>query len=372
MKMMKMMKISMPLLLAAALPLTGCAPRETRPQQKKTKPTALLLTDVAGENDDSFFKSAFQGVLRFYGETWDNQRSRGILYNTAQCMSANDYLPTIKKASEEKIWDIILLAGFTFADVLTEMAPQYPNQKFAIIDVDWVNQPNVAQYIFAEHEGSYLVGAAAAFKAQESGMAQPKFGFIGGIPSSTITKFEMGFIQGIRAIMPEAEIFDFYAGSWDDPDKAFNQSQAWFEDGVFAVFSAAGATGNGTIDQAKTCRRRGKDVWAIGVDIDQYDVGLYAPNSSAVLTSMIKRVETATFAAITSVHNNTFAGSSVVTLTLEQEGVGFTTAMLNSAILQNMQDIRDRIVSKRIQVAPGYKEALSAGLAPPGLKAVDN
>ncbi|MDR2494386.1 MAG: BMP family ABC transporter substrate-binding protein [Spirochaetaceae bacterium] len=362
------------LLMAALVVAGGCAGKEPsigKKEKKPAGPTTLLLTDVAGENDDSFFKATFQGILRFYGETWDNQRSRGILYNTARCMGGEEYLPVMKAACESRYWDLILVAGFTFADALGETAPLYPAQKFAIIDVDWVNEPNVAQYIFAEHEGSYLAGAAAALKAAESGAEKPVFGFIGGMASSTITKFEMGYVQGVRSIIPEAEIVDFYADSWDDPESAFRKAGEWFDSGVFAVFSAAGATGSGAIEQARAYRRRGRDVWAVGVDSDQYDVGLYAPNSSAVLTSMIKRVDTASFAAITAVRNNAFRGSSAETLTLEDEGVGFTADMLSGAVLDRMREIREGIVSKRIPVAATYGEALAAGLAPPGLQAAD-
>lgn len=351
--------------------LCACTARPTPSQKKSSKPTTLLITEAAGENDDSFVQSAFRGILKFYGETWDNQTSRGILYNTVRCMSQTDYKFVLKMVSEERKWDIIVMTGFIFADALIEIAPQYPEQKFAIIDVDWVNAPNVAQYIFSEHEGSYLVGAVVALKALESGIAAPVFGFIGGIPSSTITKFEVGYVQGIRSIIPDAEIVDFYAGSWNDPDAAYTQAKTWYDRGVFAVFSAAGGTGNGAIEQARTCRRQGMDVWVIGVDIDQHHVGLYAPSASAVLTSMIKRVETATFTALMSVQNNAFTGNSAVALTLEQEGVGFTTAMLNDDITNKVNGIQSDIINKRIRVIPTYKDALAAGLVPAGLKALD-
>ncbi|MDR2485263.1 MAG: BMP family ABC transporter substrate-binding protein [Treponema sp.] len=352
--------------------LCACTAKPAPSQKKSSKPTTLLITEAAGENDDSFVQSAFKGILKFYGETWDNQTSRGILYNTVRCISQNDYKLALKSASEERKWDIIVMTGFIFADPLIEIAPQYPEQKFAIIDVDWVNAPNVAQYIFAEHEGSYLAGAVAALKALESGIAAPVFGFIGGIPSSTITKFEVGYVQGIRSIIPDAEIVDFYAGSWNDPDAAYAQAKTWYDSGVFAIFSAAGGTGSGAIEQTRTCRRRGMDVWAVGVDVDQHDVGLYAPSASAVLTSMIKRVETATFTALTSVQNNAFTGNSSVALTLEQEGVGFTTAMLSGDIIDRVNGIRNDIINKRVRVIPTYRDALAARLVPPSLKALDN
>ena len=161
-----------------------------------------------------------------------------------------------------------------------------------IVDVNWIGQPNVIEYVYAEEQGSYLVGLAAALQAKEDGVANPKFGFIGGVPGATITKFEMGYIQGIKAIYPDAEIVDYYANDWGKPELAKAQAKNWYDNGVYAIFSAAGGTGNGTIAQAKEYRSQGKNVWAIGVDSDQYAEGVYADGKSAVLTSMVKRVET--------------------------------------------------------------------------------
>ena len=117
------------------------------------------------------------------------------------------YIPNLTQATDEG-YDLIVTTGFTFADALGEVAAKNPNQKYMIVDVDWVNFPNVMQAIYAEHEGSFLVGAAAALKAKADGIANPRFGFIGGVPGATITKFEVGFVQGVLSVFPNAEIKD--------------------------------------------------------------------------------------------------------------------------------------------------------------------
>jgi basic membrane protein A len=244
---MKSLKMRLLFVLASLISLClfqTCSVWQESQDARPSKPTVLLITDSSGEIDESFNQAAFMGILDFYGETWNNQTNRGILYNTFRCKTETDYTSAITGASKGK-WDVIVVTGFSFADALAEAAPQYPNQKFMIVDADWVNKPNVAQYMFAEHEGSYLVGAAVALKAVESGIEDPVFGFIGGFPSSTITKFEVGYIEGIRSILPQAKIVDFYADSWDAPELASAKTKTWYDDGVFAVFTAAGGTGVG-------------------------------------------------------------------------------------------------------------------------------
>ena len=133
------------------------------------RPTIRLITDATGIDDKSFNAAAWRGILSFYGDTWDNQKSRGVKYDVVTCQTQDRYIPTLKQASDEG-YDLICVTGFTFADALGEVAPLYPDQKYMIVDVDWVALPNVMQFTFAEHEGSYLVGVIAALKAKADGI----------------------------------------------------------------------------------------------------------------------------------------------------------------------------------------------------------
>jgi len=177
---------------------------------KSDLPTSRLLTDATGIDDKSFNAAAWRGILAFYGDTWENPTKKGKLYDVVTAQTQDMYVPNLKQASDEK-YDLIIVTGFTFQDALAEVAPKYPNQKYVIVDVSGINQPNVMEATFSEHEGSYLVGVAAALKAKADNIQNPKFGFIGGVPSSVITKFEMGWVQGIRSIFPNATIVDYYA-----------------------------------------------------------------------------------------------------------------------------------------------------------------
>ena len=356
--------------IATLLSFVACTKKA--PVTEDSRPTVRLLTDATGIDDKSFNAAAWRGILEFYGETWENAKSRGIKYDVITCQTQDMYIPTLKQASDEG-YDLIVTTGFTFADALDEVAPLYPNQKYMIVDVDWVDQPNVMNFIFTEEQGSYLVGVAAALQAQIDGVAAPRFGFIGGVPGATITKFEMGYIQGIKTVLPDADIVDYYANDWGKPELAKTQAKNWYDNGVYAIFSAAGGTGNGTIAQAKEYRIQGKNVWAIGVDSDQYEDGLYEDKKSAVLTSMVKRVESATKYGLKAVVDGTFSGK-VVNLSMKDDGVGFaiSNADLKPEVASRLLTLRQEIIDGKVTIESTYAGALAKGLAPAGLSALDD
>jgi len=334
--------------------------------------TVRLLTDATGIDDKSFNAAAWRGILEFYGDTWQNQSKRGKSYDVVTAQTQDMYIPNIRQATDEG-FDLIVTTGFTFADALDTVAKQNPNQKYIIVDVDWVNLPNVMQAMYAEHEGSYLVGVATALKAKADGITNPRFGFIGGVPGAVITKFEVGYVQGLLSVFPNAQIVDYYANDWGRPDLAKTQAKNWYDSGVYAIYSAAGGTGNGTIAQAKEYRLEGKNVWAIGVDSDQYEEGLYNATDSAVLTSMIKRVETSLVYALKAVQNKTFRGE-VIVFDLRADGVGYsdTNKALTADIKSELEQIKQRIISGQIKIAATNAEAKLLPGFPQDLKAMDN
>jgi basic membrane protein A len=335
--------------------------------------TIQLLTDATGIDDKSFNAAAWRGILEFYGDTWQNPKLRGKNYDVVTAQTQDMYIPNIRQATDEG-YDLIVTTGFTFADALAEVAGGNPNQKYMIVDVDWVGLPNVLNAIFAEHEGSYLVGAAAALKAKADGISNPTFGFIGGVPGATITKFEVGYVQGVLSVLPNAKIVDYYVNSWGEPALAKTQAKNWYDSGVYAIYSAAGGSGNGTIAQAKEYRAAGRNVWAIGVDSDQHEEGLL-PNSteSAVLTSMLKRVESSLLYALNAVKGNTFKGG-VITFDMKADGVGYsvTNPALSQDIVTQLEQIKPRIISGDIKIASNHADAKKLPGFPQDLHAVDD
>ncbi len=331
---------------------------------------AILLTDATGIDDKSFNAAAWRGMLAFYG---DNGDGRGTLYENVTAQSDDDYLPNLKNAAEQD-WDLIITTGFTWAEATQEAAALYPDQKFIIVDVDYLNQTdNLIQYIYEEEQGSYLVGVAAATQAKEDGITAPKFGFVGGVAGATITKFEIGYIEGIKSVFPNAEIVDYYVNSWGDPAAAKTAAKSMYDSGVYCIFAAAGGSGLGVINQAKEERLAGKNVWAIGVDSDQYEDGLYAEGKSAVLTSMLKMVENSTLDALNKVADGTWQGG-VVTQNMANEGVGYSTANaeLKASAVAAADAAKADILSGKIVVNKTYAASKAAGLAPAGLAAIDD
>jgi basic membrane protein A len=335
--------------------------------------TVRLLTDATGVDDKSFNAAAWRGILQFYGDTWETQAQRGTAYDVITAQTQDMYIPNLMLTTDEAP-DLIITTGFTFADALMEVAAKNPEQKYMIVDVDWVVAPNVMQFMFSEHEGSYLVGVAAALKAKADGIANPQFGFIGGVPGLTITKFEVGYIQGVLSVFPNAQFVDYYTNDWGKPELAKTQAKNWYDAGVYAVYSAAGSSGNGTIAQAKEYRAQGQKVWAIGVDSDQHEEGIYSDSEpSAVLTSMLKMVETGAIMGLEAVKNNTFKGETVI-LDLESDGVGYSQRndALTPDIITQIEAAKAKIISGEITVADTYAKAKALPGFPQNLKAIDD
>jgi len=334
--------------------------------------TVRLLTDATGIDDKSFNAAAWRGILDFYGDTWDNTTRRGTSYDVVTAQTQDMYIPNLRQATDEG-YSLVAATGFTLADAVTTVAKQNPNQKYMIVDVNWIGLPNVLEAIYAEQEGSYLVGVAAALKAKADGIANPQFGFIGGVPGPTITKFEVGYVQGILSVIPDAKVVDYYVNDWGNPALAKTQAKNWYDSGVYAIYSAAGGSGNGTIAQAKEYRQAGKNVWAIGVDSDQHDEGLYNATDSAVLTSMLKLVENSLKYGLNAVKDGTFKGE-VITFSLKDDGVGYSTTnpAMTAEIKAELEKAKKQIISGQIKVAGTYADAKKLPGFPQDLKAKDD
>jgi len=161
--------------------------------------------------------------------------------------------------------------------------------------------------------------------------------------------------------------------SWGEPALAKTQAKLWYDSGVYAIFSAAGGSGNGTISQAKEYRADGRNVWAIGVDSDQYEDGLYTNTDSAVLTSMLKRVDISVIYALNAIKNNTFRGEAI-TFDLKIDGVGYSTAnsALSRDIINKLEDVKRQIASGQITIAATLADAMRLPGFPQNLRAIDD
>lgn len=347
--------------------LISCTKTETKAisenQINLLKPHALLITDASGIGDRSFNAAAFSGLMTYYNDTLQEQKFKGTYYDVLQCSTNEQALDLIAEAVAGNSYSLIIAPGHSFADALFLSAKRYPEQKFMIVDTSQNFSPNVIEFTYSEEQGSFLVGAAAALQAQLEGVKRPSFGFIGGEQSIVITKFQIGFIQGVRTVLPDAVIEEYYTNSWNRPDLAEDKSSQWYESGMYAIFSAAGASGLGTINSAKKFRQRGYNVWALGVDSDQFTYGLYAPQKSAVLTSMIKDVGKAVVYSLNMMEAGNFVNGSL-TFDLLAEGVTYTKTNpeLLPEVILSLEKIKKSILDGKKTIYSSYKEAQRAGV----------
>ncbi|MDR2629777.1 MAG: BMP family protein [Spirochaetaceae bacterium] len=335
--------------------------------------TTRIVCDESGIDDKSFNQSAWEGVLRYYGETRENGPNRGKLYDAVVGQNKDQYEALLQQVTDEG-YDLVIPTGTSFTEAVKIVGGRNPNQKYLYIDEGGFGLPNVLSAVFSEQEGSYLVGVVAALKAKADGIANPQFGFIGGMQGAVITRFEMGYVQGVLSVIPNAKILDYYAGSWSDPGSAKTKAKSWYDSGVYAIFSAAGSTGNGTIAQAKEYRAQGKNVWAIGVDSDQFADGLYNATDSAVLTSMIKRVDSATYYGLSQVKAGTFQGGDRI-LGMKEDAVGYTTTnakAMPQSLINEVEAKKQDILSGKLVLAATYAEAKRLPGFPQDLSALDD
>ena len=307
--------------------------------------TIGLVTDTGGIDDKSFNQGTWEG-LKYYAKKFELPEGN-IAY--LQSTSDADYIPNLSQYAEDKK-DLIVAPGFLFQESLTKIAKDFPEQKILFIDAV-VDAPNVLNAIFAEHEGSYLVGVAAALKAKDAG--KDTVGFVGGMDFDLIQKFEAGFEQGVKAVAPDMKILIDYVGDFSNAEKGQTVAAKMYNAGAYVIYHAAGASGNGVIKEAKDRVQNQEDVWAIGVDKDQYDEGVYADDKSVILTSMVKAVDQAAYDVSKMVAQGQFEGGIRV-YDMKANGVNIPAKNpnLKEEWVKEIHSYRDKIISGEIKVDP--------------------
>ncbi|ASA19650.1 BMP family lipoprotein [Paenibacillus donghaensis] len=357
--MKKFYKLSLTTLLAFTVVLTGCGNNANSgnantnagaatnaPAEATEAPTATdapvadiklgMVTDVGGVNDKSFNQSAWEALQAL-------EKEAGVKIQYLQSKSNADYEPnlnTFVKDGYNLTWGI----GFDLGDAIGKVAAENPDANLAIID-SVVDAPNVESVTFSENEGAFLVGVVAGLTTKTN-----KIGFIGGMDSPVIKRFEVGFKAGIEAVNPDAKFTPTLAGAYDKPDIGKSLAATMYNDGIDIIFPAAGATGNGVFNEAKSRNKSGgSKVWVIGVDKDQsIEFG-----DDITLTSMIKRVDEAVKKVSQQVIDGTFKGGTTTVLGLKDNGVGLpetSKANVSADILAKVEEFKAQIIAGTITV----------------------
>jgi basic membrane protein A and related proteins len=299
-----------------------------------------LAYDIGGRGDQSFNDSAAVGL--------DKAKDELGLDATESEAGAGE----AESAKEERLRVLadsghnpIIAVGFAYSASVAKVAPEFPEVDFAIVDDAAAEGENISNLLFAEHEGSFLVGAAAALKSKTNNV-----GFIGGVQVPLISKFEVGFTEGAKAVKPDVTVQTVYLTQppdftgFNDPAKGRTAAQGMFDGGADVVYHAAGGSGGGLFEAAKAAGGL-----AIGVDSDQYNTA--APDvQDVILTSMVKRVDVAVYDFLSSVAEGEAKAGPLV-YDLEQGGVDYSTSGGQvDDVKTQLDDFKQKIIDGEITV----------------------
>ena len=312
--------------------------------------TVGIVYSDGGLGDNSFNDAAQQGILQA-------EEEYGIEYSEAEPDGAGEFGQFQQRyaSSTDPEYDLVSTIGFNQGDALSETAPQYSDQNFMIVDTV-VDEPNVANYVFREEEGSFLMGVLAGrltetdFSAGAGSTApdSTNVGFVGGVDSPVIRKFEAGFEAGVDHASDDVDVITSYVGSYADPSGGQEAALSMYQSGADIVYHASGATGVGVFQAAQEEGR-----FAFGVDQDQ---SVSEPSfSDIIVASMVKRVDTAVFESIENVINDDHQGGSTTALGLQSNGVECVYGQeiggqVPDEIVTAVTEARDEIIAGNIDV----------------------
>lgn len=334
-----------------ALALCSCSSSSNDYNYELTK--VGMVADTGTMDDMSFNQGVWQGILNYQTDMGTIDPS----YVEPAGDQVSDHLTAITTLHDSG-HAIIVASGVVFEVAVNEAADRFPDTKFILIDgithsaesQDFVAHDNVVCVLFNEHEAGFLAGIAAALSTTTN-----QLGFIGGVDVPAVIRYGVGFRAGMEyanlTYATTVELKDenyVYQGSFNDVEAGKSLAAQMYDDDVDIIFSAAGMVGVGAINEAKERAELGDEVWAIGVDSDQYSLGVLASGKSVVLTSALKRVDIATYDCIDSVLFDTFPGAEVITLTLADNALGLPEINPNLAA-----DVEERCKLAAHEVASG-------------------
>lgn len=305
-----------------------------------------LAYDIGGRGDKSFNDSAAAGLDKAktdLGIKQDNVRELSARANETDTDRAQR-LDLLAKGG----FNPIIAVGFAYAKSLGQVAPKYPDVKFGIVDATTfdVKGANITNLVFAEEQGSYLVGAAAALKSTSGTV-----GFVGGCSVPLISKFEAGYKAGVEKGKPGTKVVTKYLSTpqqgctgFNDPAAGSESAKGMYDGGADVVYQAAGGSGTGVFQAAKAANKM-----AIGVDSDQYQSA--APDvRDVIITSMLKRVDVAVLAFLTDAQEGGLKAGEE-RFDLAANGVGYSTSGGKiDDIKPQLEDLKKQIVDGTIKV----------------------
>ncbi len=301
-----------------------------------------LVFDLGGRGDGSFNDAAAAGLDRAAQEL-------GIEARTVTAGRGGENREDLLRLLASEKYGLVFGVGFAFAGPLASVARDFPHTSFGIVDAP-VPAPNVVSLEFASEQGAFLAGVAAARKTRSG-----KLGFVGGVETDAVRRFQAGFTAGARRIRPDAQIDIFYLtqppdlSGFADPARAREVARSMYQRGADVVFHVSGGSGVGVFEAARESSAPTARVWAVGVDSDQYQTAA-SELRPFILTSMLKRIDTAVYDTISAFRKGEFRSGQ---LRLDLASGGVELARSGGAlddIGAELQTIRDQIIRGEIDV----------------------
>jgi len=321
--------------------MNGCVEKDKSDVIQGMPIKAGLVFDVGGRGDKSFNDAAYNGLERA-------KKELGVDFEIIDPGDGADREAALRKLAFKDGISVVFGVGFIFTEDITKIATEFTNKKFACVDYSVDEKTmipsNLQALEFKEEEGSFLVGYLAALTTKTN-----KVGFLGGMESALIKKFEAGYRQGVKYGNPNCEIYSAYVSvnpdGFKNPGKGKEICMSQYDKGADIIYHASGLSGLGLFEAA-----REKKKLAIGVDLDQYGE---APGF--VLTSMVKMVDQAVFQSIKDFKDNNFT-KGVKTLGLKQKGVDYVYNDKNKNLIPDdvhtkLEEVRAKIISGEIKVS---------------------
>ena len=297
-----------------------------------------LVTDIGGIHDKGFNQLSYAGLKRA-------QAKLGVQGRVLLSKSNSDYIPNLSALARQH-YDLVIAVGFLMTDAVDTVAPQFPNTKFAIIDVDQTSlkhkPKNVEGLIFREQEGGYLIGYLAGLVTKHQGGKQV-VGVVGGIAIPPVNRFAAGYEAGAKAADPGVKVLVDYSQDFVAQAKCKEKALNHIAEGSQVEFADAGACGLGVLDAAKE-----KGVWALGGDADQSYLG------PEVLSSELKKVDIAVYSTISAVVHNRFKGNGNAIFATANGGIGIgkISSKIPRSIVTQVYAVKAKLAAGKIKNIP--------------------
>lgn len=322
----------------------------------KTKTKVGMATDSGTIDDKSFNQGTWEGIEKY-------QKDKGTIdskYLKPAGEQETDYTNAINDLVDSG-YKIVVTPGYKFETAVNKAADDHTDTTFILIDGqthtsdkpnDFVKHDNVVCVFFNEHEAGFLAGVAAALQTKTG-----KLGFIGGMEIPAVQKYGWGYKAGVayadKNLGAKAQVTEYvYQGTFNDVAAGKTLAAGMYNKGVDIIFAAAGGVGNGVFTEAKERAEKGQNVFVVGVDTDQYDMGKLSNGKSVTLTSAMKGVSTAAYNYIDAKLNNKFPGGQVITLSLKDKGVDLPAQNpnLTDDTMKKVNQAKQDVISGKITV----------------------